>query len=199
MATNPAPAVDRRDIAPLPQGKYYRDEIEKAAKDVEAIRSGSRKYKDFDPNTRYGKLVRDIYHGRMQNVTLVSGRNPATLPPPQQKAIVQKEAPIMDLGQLITDLGTTYIQSRYAQPPVTQPAFLPQVDVPFVDVIPQQPTADCGGSLVYKKVCGEYRWVKQKRRRRKRLASKGDLKDLAALKGILGQGKALDTWIATHS
>ncbi len=53
--------------------------------------------------------------------------------------------------------------------------------------------------MVYKKVCGQYRWVKQKRRRRKALATKGDLSQLASLKGVLGQGKAFEVWIATHS
>lgn len=36
------------------------------------------------------------------------------------------------------------------------------------------------------------------RRRRKRLATKSDIADLAALKSILGGGKALDAWIATR-
>jgi len=53
--------------------------------------------------------------------------------------------------------------------------------------------------MVYKKVCGEYRWVKQKYRRRKALVTQSDLKGLAALKGVLGGGKAFETWIATHS
>lgn len=53
--------------------------------------------------------------------------------------------------------------------------------------------------MVMKKVCGEYRWVKQKRRRRKKLATKSDLAGLASLKGILGTGKAFEVWIATHS
>lgn len=52
---------------------------------------------------------------------------------------------------------------------------------------------------VYKKVCGQYRWVKQKRRRRKSLVTKSDLNGLASLKGILGTGKAFEVWIATHS
>lgn len=38
----------------------------------------------------------------------------------------------------------------------------------------------------------------KRRRRRRRLASASDLKDLAALKAILGGGKALDTWVATR-
>lgn len=36
------------------------------------------------------------------------------------------------------------------------------------------------------------------RRRKRRLASMSDIKDLAALKNILGGGKAFDTWIATR-
>lgn len=71
-------------------------------------------------------------------------------------------------------------------------------------VIPPASGGYCGpsGSMaapVWKKVCGQYKWVYSKRRRRKRLASKGDLADLAALKGILGGGKAFEVWIATHS
>jgi len=52
---------------------------------------------------------------------------------------------------------------------------------------------------VLKKVCGEWRWVKQKRRRRKSLMTNSDIKGLAVLKGLVGVGKTMDTWIATHS
>lgn len=51
---------------------------------------------------------------------------------------------------------------------------------------------------VYKKVCGEYRWVKPKRRRRRQLVTQSDARGIATLKGLLGTGKAFDTWIATH-
>jgi len=36
------------------------------------------------------------------------------------------------------------------------------------------------------------------RRRRRRLATQSDISDLAALKSVLGGGKALDSWIATR-
>lgn len=39
---------------------------------------------------------------------------------------------------------------------------------------------------------------KKKRRRRRRLATVSDIRDLAALKSILGGGQDLKTWIATH-
>lgn len=39
---------------------------------------------------------------------------------------------------------------------------------------------------------------KKSRRRRNRLATTSDIKDLASLKAVLGGGKAFETWIATH-
>lgn len=85
---------------------------------------------------------------------------------------------------------------NYASPPPLNPAIVPAAGT-TVAVTPG--STDGMKGMVYKKVCGQYRWVKQSRRRRKNLATKGDLKDLAALKGILGNGKAFEVWIATHS
>ena len=55
-------------------------------------------------------------------------------------------------------------------------------------------------NIVYKWDCATQQYTPRKkyRRRRKRLASKSDIKDLASLKGIVGQGKVMETWIATH-
>jgi len=55
-------------------------------------------------------------------------------------------------------------------------------------------------NIVYKwdSATQQYTPRKKYRRRRKRLASKSDIKDLASLKGIVGQGKVMETWIATH-
>jgi len=105
----------------------------------------------------------------------------------------------MDLGQLITDLGTTYIQSKYGQAS-------PQNVIQATSAL--SPGAGVGigvaagelydyfmepdGSISQKKKC-------KKRRRRKRLATVSDIADLAALKSILGNGDAFKTWIATHS
>jgi len=61
------------------------------------------------------------------------------------------------------------------------------------------PPDNCGPSAVYKKVCGSYRWVYPKRRRRKQLLTNSDAAGLAKLKGLVGVGKTMDTWIATHS
>jgi len=56
--------------------------------------------------------------------------------------------------------------------------------------------ADCGVRYLWDPV--KDKWIKRSRRRRKRLATKSDLNDLAALSGILGKGKAFEVWIATH-
>lgn len=60
-------------------------------------------------------------------------------------------------------------------------------------------TCSTGPKPVYKMVCGVYKWVYPKRRRRKALVTKQDAAGLAVLKGIVGVGKTMDTWIATHS
>lgn len=113
-----------------------------------------------------------------------------------------------DLGTIVTDLGSAYINARFGQPAVgftgpvqtvpAQPAF--NLGLPMVDVIPEAPTAGSMRGWVYNPSanCGQGGWQKRKPRRRKRLATKGDLQDLAALKGILGMGKAFEIWIATH-
>lgn len=86
-------------------------------------------------------------------------------------------------------------------PPSATPA-APPVGAPPMPIATPGPMMDpCnpGPSPVYKKVCGIYKWVYPKRRRRKALATRTDIKSLAALKGVIGGGKTLDTWIATHS
>jgi len=115
------------------------------------------------------------------------------------------------LTDFLLPVANTYVASRFGgiegKTPGTGiigggPAIMAspiEFDAPFIDVIPDQPSAGaCGGNPVYKKVCGSYRWVFPRRRRRKQLVTKSDAQGLATLKGILGNGKAMDTWIATH-
>jgi len=100
-----------------------------------------------------------------------------------------------DLGGLIGDIAGSYFQSRAAP----QQSFfdLPTwsdlgtaVTPAATATIPAgHTTAGCPPGMMKKKV----------RRRRKRLATPSDLKDLAALKGVLGGGEAFKVWIATHS
>jgi len=102
----------------------------------------------------------------------------------------------MDLGALITDLGTAYIKTKYApQPtgsfPTVQPAYsLPELGGDIIDYFTDPATGTVVPVKAKKKPC---------RRRRRRLATKSDLGDLAALKAILGNGEAFKAWIATHS
>jgi len=81
------------------------------------------------------------------------------------------------------------------QPPPAEP------EIPMAGHTVQipPPPQNCEGVYVFKKHCGEWRWVKQSKRRRSQLVSRSDLRGLAALKGVLGTGKAFEVWIATHS
>jgi hypothetical protein len=45
---------------------------------------------------------------------------------------------------------------------------------------------------------GTYVPKKKRKRRRKQLITQSDIKGLAALKGVVGTGKIMETWIATH-
>ena len=90
----------------------------------------------------------------------------------------------------------TYVDYKYGGPQqVVQTT--PALNVPMVDIIPENDTK----GMVWnpRANCGQGKWVKSRRRRRRRLATVSDIKDLAALKSVLGQGKAFETWIATHS
>lgn len=112
----------------------------------------------------------------------------------------------MDLGDILgTAVGLykdynvaksvpQYIDARYGGQPVQQPA---DFNIPFVDVVTESPQK----GMVWnpRANCGNGAWVKSRRRRRRRLATVSDIKDLAALKSVLGGGKAFETWIATHS
>ncbi len=138
----------------------------------------------------------------------VEPRSPTTIPLPSSSAPGGKPMASLDLGQLALDLGTAYFQNRFApsyMPPVFSGGFNgggiaatpAALDVPFVDVIPESPMK----GMVFNPAanCGAGKWQKKTRRRRKRLATASDLKDLASLKGIMGTGEAFKVWVATHS
>lgn len=65
----------------------------------------------------------------------------------------------------------------------------------------QMPAGVCKPSdIVYSwdECAQEYVPKKKRKSRRKQLVTKGDIKGLAALKGVVGTGKIMETWIATH-
>ena len=139
--------------------------------------------------------------------------------------------PTMDLGNIITQLGSAYITARYGQPQAPRPVYDPYarpIMAQPVDTFGVQPafgplvaggarmlgrmggfsTADKIGTAIGALGLGlaadeiaEIATVASKvkcRRKRRRLATHSDIKDLAALKAVLGTGKAFDTWIATR-
>jgi len=138
----------------------------------------------------------------------------------------QEEA--MDLGSIVTTLGSQYIEARFGQPrtPTTRPVMNYQVPVgtgvdvygvnPSLAFLPALPGAVAAAGSLTSKIAGGIAGLglglaadeiaaiagvasKVKcRRRRRRLATHSDIKDLAALKAVLGSGKAFDTWIATR-
>ncbi len=92
----------------------------------------------------------------------------------------------------------------FAQAPVAMPGPVQAQIPPIPTGGPVIMSGSCDNNdpykgYVWKKHCGQYRWIKQTRRRRKQLVTQTDLKGLAALKGVLGGGKAFEVWIATHS
>jgi len=121
----------------------------------------------------------------------------------------------LDLGNLLGNLGSQYISARYGGPKA------PQVMAPTI--VAQGPQAGIaptpalagpnlmelgqegydyffGDTTAPKKVTIDPvtgRICKKQRRRRKRLATTSDIKDLAALKSVLSPAD-LKTWIATH-
>lgn len=124
----------------------------------------------------------------------------------------------LDLGSLIGGLGGRYIDAKYGGPARADFGIPDWLEAPNWPSSPfggdPAPGAGPGGvpgcndgytgcdpykGMVWnpRAKCGSGAWVK-KRRRRKRLASASDIKDLTSLLSIFGNGKALQTWIATH-
>ena len=134
----------------------------------------------------------------------------------------------LDLGSIIRDLGSQYIETRFGTPREIMVAdqsplgggggyVIPRGGV-GTDIIPRSTLpvflgaapgvvgkiagilGGLGLGLAADEIAGvaaAIGKVKCKRRRR-RLATHSDIKDLAALSAILGKGKLLETWVATR-
>ena len=118
----------------------------------------------------------------------------------------------LDLGNLLGTLGSSYIQARYGGPRGSQgisPTIIAQGPQAGVAAQPVDTLFEMGQegydyffgngqapkNVTIDPVTG--RLCKKQRRRRKRLATTSDIKDLAALKSVLSPAD-LKTWIATH-
>lgn len=109
----------------------------------------------------------------------------------------------LDLGALLGTAITAYggvQEARYAQPVFNPQAFNPFSDVPLTNAFETggSPTVVAPGVIPkgYKINC-DGKLVKCRRRRRRRLATASDIKDLASLSSVT-TGKQKETWIATH-
>ena len=129
----------------------------------------------------------------------------------------------LDLGNLLGTLGSSYIQARYGgprQPQVMAPTIRAQgpsagvaAQPVFLETLPEMAgdvydyffTDEQKQSLSQMPNAGKVQIdprtgrvsVCRNRKRRKRLATTSDIKDLAALKSVLSPAD-LKTWIATH-
>lgn len=108
----------------------------------------------------------------------------------------------LDLGSLLGNLGGAYIDARYNSTPsynygpsIAPPMTTPALGIPFVDVIPE--TSAANKVWDPRANCGQGKWIRRNKRRRRRLATASDIKDLAALKNVTS-GPQMNTWIATH-
>ena len=128
----------------------------------------------------------------------------------------------LDLGGLLGTLGTSYIEARYGGPKApqvmaptiraqgpqagvaAQPVFSPLVagglgalGAEALDFFTDDQIAQIPGAKIKIDPRTGQTSICRNRRRRKRLATTSDIKDLAALKSILSPAD-LKTWIATH-
>lgn len=116
----------------------------------------------------------------------------------------------LDLGNLLTTLGSEFIRAKFQpagvsiQPfPGLQQDFMglsPNLGIPGVDVV--RDTVQKGMCWDPNANCGAGKWIKRSRRRRRRLASASDIRDISALMGAFAvkgaQTQALTSWIVTR-
>jgi len=129
------------------------------------------------------------------------------VPFPSDVTNTTEDTGMIDLGNLFGDLAKTYINVKYGGEgnlvdkygSTTYPENPPgqvgvDMGIPFVDVVPE---GKKGYVWDYGANCGAGKLRKKSRRRRRRLATASDIKDIAALKATAGPA-ILKTWIATH-
>ena len=157
--------------------------------------------------------------------SILPGTTPAILPSQTQ---IGGPTMALDLGSIIRDLGGQYIDARFGTPReimVDQPLggggggryVVPQGGV-GTDIIPRRASpvwlpavpgvvgkiagiiGSFGLGLAAEDIADMARDISKVKckRRRRRLASHSDIKDLAALSAVLGKGKLLETWVATR-
>lgn len=196
------PAIDRRDIK-IPSSTGVFD-----------LGLGSIDFRKIGSVSEISRIVnlqiQATLQGRTQAAVIRPPSPPARISPSPtgggliSQTISTKGANNMalDLGSLLGNLGGAYIDARFnAQPSynygpsVAPPMTMPALGVPFVDVIPE--TSARNQVWDPRANCGQGKWIRRNKRRRRRLATASDIKDLAALKNVTS-GPQMNTWIATH-
>lgn len=123
------------------------------------------------------------------NTTIYPGNVVVNTPPINPSS----EPPPMDLGSVFGDLilsaGQAYINKELGMNNPTVTNFVdntPDV-LPGVDIVSQSP----GKDYIYKQVCGQWKWVKKRKRRCKRLLTDAQARDLQTLMSIAGKSSEL--------
>ncbi len=112
----------------------------------------------------------------------------------------------MDLGAIITDLGSQWIQTKFGgQPASTQTKLQTQFadftegfDLPLVDVVPDNP----GKGYIYDPTgnCGQGKWIKKRRRRRGKIITQSEIGQLQGLFAVAGKNSEITkVWIAKRA
>lgn len=129
-----------------------------------------------------------------------------------QPTVLDEEEPMSILGDIydIVDVGIGgWLPGGPAEPsflgtapPASVLSGMAPAMIPATTVIPgtggPMAAPSCPApTMCYNSKTGK--WTKKRRRRRKQLATPSDIRDLNALIAALGNGKALQSWIATHS
>lgn len=132
------------------------------------------------------------------------GRGPGT--PAYVPVVIDQDEP-MSIIDAVVDLGTAYFASQNQPQYAPMPLAAPGGSVVVGGTGPAQqpsyesicPTGSGNKGMIWdpNANCGSGKWIKRRKRRRQRLATASDIKDIGALKSVLGP-KALGAWIATH-
>lgn len=97
-----------------------------------------------------------------------------------------EEPPVADFFEDLGDLAIDYAKQELGLTGTPAPAPTPSLtgSIPTTVTAPQQGVCSTGASPVYKKVCGVYKWVFPKRRRRRALLTESDYNALLRIEGL---------------